>query len=232
VVAVVAVVVVILALLALHLHGTTNSVASVAGEPILYSQAVGPAKAAQGKMSGGPWTIDAVVGFGISQSSSGGGGLVNGCTTLWENTSIFLLPATPSNASAGEVSAWFLVSSNPSGDALMTFVSDLSGSIVASNGVELQGSCTSTFTELGAVPTSVVDSSTVAQSAAGLGALSFLSNHPGASTMLGLLGPYWMVELTTCSLPNPSGSGTEFAALFYASNGTLFLNGGVSQVPC
>jgi hypothetical protein len=237
VIAVVAVIVVVAVVAALlwyvETHGPSSSTgANVSGTPLLYSQAIGKAQTAQASMAGAPWTVDSVLGFGLARSYEGEGGLVSGCTVLWETTSTIVVPLTPASASPGELSAWFVASSNLSGDVLLTVVSETSGSVVATNGVEFDGGCTSSFTRAGSVPASPVDSSTVVSSADAIGGSRFLAAYPHSSTLLGLLGPYWTVDYTTCNLLAPSGAGTQFAAVFYAGNGTLVQNEGIASVPC
>jgi len=232
VVAVVVVVVVIAAAWATLARSSSHWTPAITGKPMLYSQAITPAHATQATEAGSPWTVYAVFGLGMSQSASGGGGLINGCSTVWENSSTFTLPATPSNATGGQVAGWIVLSGDAAGNMLMTFVNDLSGTIVASNAIVFSGSCTSTFKEFGAATTSPVDSSTVVASAGSHGGSNFLSGHSGATTILALLGPYWEVEYTTCSFLYPSGSGTQYVGIFYAGNGTLFDNVGVTSGAC
>jgi len=246
IVAVVAVVVVVLVVVAmLALHGRSSAAVSVepyppvhcspsdvCGTPLLYSQIDGPAAAAQALQPGAPWTLEAALGVGENQSVTGVGGLVTGCTEPWVNSSVITLPATPSNASAGKLSIWLVASDNSSGDVLLTYVTDISGSITASNGVVLYGSCTTDFT-LGAIPSSVVDSSLVATSADGLGGTSFLESHSGITTIVGIEASVWEVQYTTCSLFDPTGNGQLFVALFYATNGTLVPGAeGTLSEPC
>lgn len=222
---VVAAIVVVAVLVPAHLSPSVAPSQGVTGTPMLYSQMTGPAATAQASRPGGPWTPEAALGLGLGQGFSGTGGLVDGCTELWENSSTITIPATPSNATAGKLSAWLLASVNGSGDVLLTIVTEVSGPIAASNGVVLQGSCTSAYTKLGAIPSSVVDSSVVATDAESLGGSLFLSTHSGVTTLVGVLGTYWEVEYTTCSLLDPSGTGALFGALFYATNGTLVPGG-------
>jgi len=194
---------------------------NVSSPGLLYSQVTCTAGTTQASRPGGPWTTEAALGIGVNQSVSGGAGaFLTGCTDVWENTLTVTLPATPSNAPAGELSIWLVLSVNGAGDTLLTYVTESSGSVSAFNGAVLEGSCLSTFTEFGAIPSSVVDSSIVTVAADDSGGSSFLASNSVLTTLVGVIGPYWEVEYTTCSLFNPSGSGSFFAALFYATNGT------------
>jgi hypothetical protein len=202
------------------------------GTPLEYSQVIGPAEAAQAGRTGGPWTADDALGYDLSQSYTGAGGLVTNCTTVWENSSPVVFPATAAGASPGSVAAWIVLSVNSTGALLLTTVTELSGAVVGSNGIVVEGSCTGTFTEFGAIPASVVDSGVVATAALAAGGSSFLTSHPGAEGYLGLFGPVWDVIYTTCSPFGTSGTGEEFSAGFYATNGTLLLTLGPGAVPC
>jgi hypothetical protein len=228
-------VVVVLALLAhgIHLGSPGGGTAAVQyGEPLNYSQIVGPAQSEQAGASGGPWTPDSVLGVQLEQSASGAGGLITGCTTLWENGSVEVAPATPAGATAGAVALWMVASVNSTGAVLLTFVNDLAGTVVASNLIVVEGSCTSTFTEFGAIPSPIVDSSVVATAAAGLGGSSFDSDYAGATQVFEVLGPFWAVLYTTCSFYAQGGNGEEFAATFYATNGTFLASIGPEPVSC
>jgi hypothetical protein len=233
--AVVVAAVVVLAVLAYEVRtpSSTGSSATTFGTPLKYSQIVGPAETAQASRAGAPWTPDTAVGFSVSQSSTGEGGLVSGCNALWENSSPIVVPATPSGAPTGAVAMWILASVNSSGAVLLTFISDLSGTIVASNAIVVEGSCTSTFTELGAIPTTVVDSTVVATTALGEGGSTFLSEYPGSVEGIELLGDFWEVVYVTCSpFTSSGGTGVILATLFYASNGTFISSVGPETAGC
>ena len=229
---VVVAIVVVLAVLSFHLLLPSASASLVVGKTMLYSQAIGPAEEAQTSIANGPWAPTEVIGLGVPQSASGYAGLVHGCTVVWETSSTLVVPATPANASAGALSVWIAASDDAAGNVLLTFVNDLSGAVTAQNAVELQGSCVADYKLLGPVPASIVDSSEVALAADALGGSAFLGAYPGATKIVGVLGPYWEVEYTTCSFFASGGTGTQFAAFFYATNGTLYSNSGVGQAPC
>ena len=228
---VVAVVVIVVLASALHASSTTSP-PNVVGTPVSESVIVGPAVKATSSVAGGPWTMDAVVGMGLASSYSGVGGLISGCSTTWENSSVIEIPSTPSTATPGDVAFWLVALTNASGDLLLVDANDVSGTLVASNAVVVHGSCTSAFTRLGAVPSSVEDSPTIAAAAGPLGGTSFLQDNSGATVWLELLGTWWIVMYTACNLMSPSGSGSTFMAAFYATNGTLVENLGTSQVSC
>jgi len=234
--AVVAVVIVVaIIVIAGVLHPVAQSTVTTYGTPLLYSQAAGPAESAQATMEDGPWTAVAVLGISTGTSVLSGSasqGLGSGCTPIWSNSSSFVVPATPSNATAGKVSSWIVASQNGTGAVLLTFVSSLTGGVVAANVILMTGSCTSTFREFGVIPGSVIDSSTAVAKANAAGGSSFLAHYSATTEMIGILGPYWEILYSTCSFYAPSGSGTQFADVLYAGNGTTFGDEGTTGVSC
>lgn len=205
---------------------------NIVGTPVPESMVVGPAEKAAALMSGGPWTIDAVLGLGLPSSYSGVGGLITNCSTVWENSSSIELPSTPSSATPGEEAFWLVAMTNASEDALLIDVHDISGVLVASNGVVVHGSCTSSFTVLGAVPSTVIDSTSAAAAADAAGGSTFLHDYPGTTIMLELLGPSWIVLYTTCNLMAPSGTGNVFEAAYWATNGTVLVSPQTTSMNC
>lgn len=236
----VVVLVVVLVLLAalwaagrLHSSAGSSGVGHVEGTPLLYSQASGPAATAQSQAEGAPWTTYGVEGWGLDESVAGAGGLIANCTTLWSNASTIVIPETPANASTGMLAAWIFAATNASGALLLTVVADVSGSVTGSNVVIVRGACTALFTGEGPIGSAPVDSSTVVRSADADGGTAYRASHTVATELVSLLGPYWDVVYTSCDLFNSNGgSGSEFAAVFYAGNGTLVSNLGVTSVPC
>lgn len=232
--AVAVVVIVLLAVFAgaLRLPAPTAGTSVQEGIPLPYSEVSGPAESEQATLPGAPWTPDGVLGFGLATSYRGAGGLISGCTALWQNGSTIEVPATPSDATAGTVAFWAMASSNASGDVLLTYVTDLAGALLASNSVVVTGGCTASFTELGAIPTPVVDSTVVASATNTGGGSGFLASYPQATELFALLGPYWEVQYTTCSPFASGGTGANYVALFWATNGTLFETLGSGTAAC
>jgi hypothetical protein len=232
----VAVAAIVVVVIVLHLPVTSGDRAAVSyGTPIPFSEAIGPARSDQASAIGAPWTVVAVVGIGSDQSIGGqsaAGSQVSGCTTLWANASGALAPATPSNASAGDVSLWAVASENQSGDVLLTLVTASSSVVSTYNGIIVTGSCTSKFDGGGAIPTKVVDTPAVVTSANIAGGSKFLSSYPVNTVDLTLLNPYWVVEYSTCPTYATSGTGTEWVAIEYASNGTQVVTPGSGPASC
>ncbi len=198
-----------------------GSTATTYGTPLNYSQVASPAGAAQERLGGAPWTPDSIIGLGDRHSYVGDEGLVAGCTVVWENASTIVIPATPAGAAAGAVAFWVVASVNASGAVLLTEVTELSSEIVASNGAVVEGSCTAAFTVDGPIAPPVVGSELVAAAANEAGGSAFLSEFPGSTEEVALVGPAWLVAYSTCEPFATSGTGEGFTATFYASNGTL-----------
>jgi hypothetical protein len=228
------VIVVVIIVLAGVLHSAVQPAGATYGTPLLYSQVTGPAALAQGTMKDGPWAPVDVLGLstGASGVSVPGSQGVGGCTSVWTNSSTFVVPATPSNATAGQVSTWIVASQNATGAVLLTLVSSVNHGIVAANVVLMTGTCTATFREFGAIPGSVIDSSTAVSEANAGGGSSFLAQYSAPTKLLGILGPYWTILYSTCSYYSPSGSGNEFEDFLYAVNGTTFDDAGTTAVNC
>jgi hypothetical protein len=228
VVAIVVVVVVVLSVLLWPAPGRPV----MYGTPLLESQAIGPGEIAQASMAGGPWDLVALVGLGVGTSPSGLGHFLAGCSTVWANSSGFVVVATPSNASAGEFAFWLMVATNVSGVALLTGISDTNGTVVATNDLVVEGTCIDQFDAYGAISGSVVDSSVVATAANASGASFFLTNYSVSAQVVALLGPYWEVLYTTCSVFSPKGTGYSLEVLYYASNGNFLQNNGIRPISC
>jgi hypothetical protein len=226
-------VVIVLAIVVFPHVASGNSVTY--GTPIPFSEAIGPGRSAQGSALGAPWTVVAVVGIGSGESTgvqSAVGSQVPNCTTLWANASAEVAPATPSNASAGDVSLWVIASENLSGDVLITLVTASPSEITTYNGIIVTGRCTSTFDGGGAIPSSVVDTPAVVASANIAGGSKFLADYPVATVDLTLLSPYWVVEYSTCPAYATTGTGTEWVDIEYASNGTEVVKPGSGLESC
>jgi hypothetical protein len=242
VLAAVAVVVVVLLVLSGILHvGSSSGGASAGtgpvGTPVLYSAAVSSARSAQTSAIDGPWTIEAMEGFGTDDGVSGISGegdlSISGCTTVWTTSASISAPATPSNATAGELGFWFALSENRTGATLLTIVDDLgSGGVTATNAVILTGGCVSEALEFGPIVSSAVDSSTAVTVADENGGSSFLGGHAGVTTLLLQAGAEWIVIYTTCGLYATGGTGTEWGDTMYAANGTQIAAVGPTPSTC
>jgi len=213
-----------------------TSAATTFGDPLRSSQAITAATSAQASAQDGPWTLDSMVGVGVSQSSSSGSTAQElgeqGCSTVWATSTSSVVPATPSSAPAGLVSWWVVASNDTAGDLLLTLVTNVSGTVQAANIVILSGSCTTTFTGAGEMPTSVIDSSTAVATANAAGGSTFLADNAGAAEDLTILGPYWVIIYTTCSFYEPTGTGSEFAIALYATNGTVYRSATTGPMSC
>ncbi len=228
------VIVVVIIVAAVVLHPAAQSAGTTYGTPLLYSQVAGPAASEQSTMKDGPWTPVDVLGVstgasGVSVPDSQG---LTGCTSIWTNSSNFIVPATPSGAAAGAVSTWIVASENSTGAVLLTLVSSITHGIVAANVVLMAGSCTSTFEELGTIPGSVIDSSTAVSEADAGGGSSFLAQYLGDDRADRDSRPVLDDPLLDMLGPTPSGSGNQFEDLLYASNGTTFADLGTTAASC
>lgn len=229
------IVIVVIVLLSLTLHpgpSSSKSAAVVYGEPISAPQATGPAEAAQATQKGGPWTPSALEGWGAPVSQSGTSGSVTNCTTVWSNSSTVVVDATPADASPGELGFWVLYSLNAGGDLLLTDVFEANGTVHASNGLEVTGSCASTYSTALGLPADLANSTTVAATANAAGGATFLTDHPGAWQLFTAIGDLWTVLYTSCSLYAPSGTGAIFTGFFNGTTGASTLTPVTETVPC
>ncbi|MGP8072591.1 MAG: hypothetical protein ACLPZM_05630 [Thermoplasmata archaeon] len=245
-VVIVAVVVVLLvvgflALTGVFTPGSGHNGQGLTEPPVSYSQvaSVG-ADAVQGEI-GGPWTLVAVEGFGLSSSASGAvvsGTLDDGCTAYPAPgaPSAGTLPATPTGSPPGTSALWMFLATNDSEDVLIVAVTwNASAPIFI-----ISGSCTGQFTDLGSLAgLSVVNSTQVALAANGDGGSTFLADNPGAFQSFVLLGPgvdgsdlpYWAVEYNTCGLAT-TGTGSQIVGVYDAENGAEVAAPTTSSVDC
>lgn len=233
--AVVVVAVVILAIFVLLMGSNSSTGGSIPDGPsTTYVQAV-PLAISEGQAAvGGPWTVVAAEGVGVSNGisqpdlDSVGN---SGCTYTPSpgSPSTVTFPGTASNSTPGAVATWVFFAKDLSLDSILLIeVSDGSAvPLVTATG----SSCVATFTDLGAInATSVVDSSTIASQLNQGGGTAFLENHTGAGQVLVLLGEsaatggnsIWYLSYTTCPFTATSGTGFEITATYYAATGTTF----------
>ncbi len=207
----------------------------VYGTPLYYSQFIGVAELSQSRTPGGPWTPVAVLGLGVGSSTSGSSAARtlegSGCAPRWSNASSPIVPATPSDAHVGAVSAWFLISSDAYGDLLLTVVTYTSDAPEGAALAIVPGTCASAYAGGGAVPTSVVDSPVVVNRTNHAGGTSFLQNNSVASEELEIQGPYWIVTYSTCPFFATRGHGSEFVATYGAVNG-VYVDATSQSVTC
>lgn len=205
-------------------------------DPMPFSQFIAQAESVAHSAEDGPWTPVAVLGLGESVSAAGtAAGAVLGaanCTDVWAASGTYTLPATPSNAPTGEVSAWFVFSTDTTYRALLTMVTNVSGTVQAANLEIVPQSCISGFSSYQPLPaaTSVVDSTTVATAANGQGGSAFLSSHPQATSEF-LVSNFsgnvtWTVLYTTCTfISGGTETGETFVASLNATTGAVFTAG-------
>jgi len=214
------------------------------GTPMSYTQALPVAIAEGQSASGGPWTVVAGEGVGVSTGISGPAPTAftgSGCTFRAPPgaPASTTVPGTPGNATPGTVAAWVFFATNASMSVvLLILVTDLTASLL-----DLVSGCSdvSTFTEMGAVTTSnVVDSTAIASELDAAGGASFLANHTVVTHLFVLLGPsaalggnaYWEAIYSTCQPTAVGGSGTEFSGTYYAASGSVFTSPTTTQIIC
>ncbi len=220
------VVLVVAASLATVPNGSTAAPA-VYGTPFDYYAFESAVASADLAAPDGPWTPLAISGIGSDQSEEGTSTSssvgASGCGALWGATGTFVLPATPSDAPAGEVSLWTLFSINGAGDLLLSFANDFGAGVRGYALEVLPPGCLSGASEFGSgiVNETLVDSPTIVANASAAGGSAFLSVHSPVTTFLDLFDDYWGVEYSTCSLSATGGSGVAFLSGMWATNGTL-----------
>jgi hypothetical protein len=209
---------------------------TVYGSPFSFASFYVPAAASGTTAPGGPWTP--VVAFGVAVSSDergtlGTAGLGGGnCTPLWTANSTPELPATPSSALPGEVSGWFLFSTDGAGTALLTIATNTSGSVKAVALVVVPEACLVGIAGYGMLNASIVDSPEAAATADLAGGLSFLISNPGATREYIAADNTWTVVYSTCPFSGSAGTGSEFLASVSALSGALIQSQTLSSIPC
>lgn len=214
------------------------------GTAVTFAQAV-PVAASEGQTAvGGPWTIVAAIGIGVSSGvtqTSPATFSGSGCTysTPSGASSVASVLGTPSNATAGAVATWVFLAKNASANVtLMVEVSNGQASLWA---FVTGCSGVSTFASMGSIAAGgVVDSSAVATEFNANGGSAFLKNATSVTQFFILLGAstatsgsaFWEVSYSTCSLLATSGTGSDLVALYYATSGSVFSGPTASQVTC
>lgn len=133
-----------------------------------------------------------------------------------------------SNVSQGNADTWLFIFRNATNALLLVSESPASVTLVGT----VDGSCTPLFGFVSALPPTVIDGSTAAQSADAGGGYTFLSAHPQANGSLTVFGgvsiygatspPYWTVGFSDCPLaPGPATTAAAFAANVSAVSGAL-----------
>jgi hypothetical protein len=243
VVAVVVVAIVVVAVLALAgvFKPSTAGGQGVTGTPLSYNQAAPSGTEGVQNQSGGPWTLIAAEGLGLTSSSSGtnaAGFVDSGCTgnPAPGSPSSTTLPATPTGSAAGTVAVWFFLAEDSSDQLLIYVVTQAANYPL----VIVAGSCTSEFSSLASIAgLAVLNSTVVASTALSSGGSAFLASQTGALQVFVLLGagvsgstvPYWAVEYDTCGLSS-SGTGTVFIGLYNADTGVAVTAATTESINC
>lgn len=189
--------------------------------PTVWSQAEGIAAAAAAGYGGGGWTpalgaagaTSTAVTVGISNFTS----FTSSCnTTTWIGVmpSSVTIPATPASASSGASAFWLVVfGQSSSGKVLVSYVSGENATLLyTASG----GDCT----YITYVSTSgSIDSPAAVNDANAAGGSAFLSSHTVLERSFVLSGSYvplyygaWLIEYSTCSPTQSSGTGTSWNA--------------------
>lgn len=210
-----------------------------------FSQARASAQAAADNYAGGPWTLVAAAGAVPSASMSlpidstvgnytSGSGVSGGCSfsALAQGN---LTIGGSQNVSGGLSHEWVFLFKSTGGGAL--FVSDNDGSVQLVG--TLTGSvCSTVFGEIGAIPSTVVDSTTAAATVGADGGYAFLRAHPGANTTVEIIGGVslfgvtaipaeWLFSYSTCPInlgggpTTTTGSGADFVANVSITTGAV-----------
>lgn len=231
VVVVVAVAVVLAVLFFAGVFSPSKSSSVPDGTPSAFSTAVAVAATEGQSAIGGPWTIVAGDGIGISN------GLTqpnwefvgsSGCTftPIPGGSSQVTILGTPSSASPGQVATWIFFERNASQQAILLAAvnNGQAEPLILVSGCSTVG----TFASLGALSaTADVDSTTVAASFDTSGGSSFLTSHPGATQQFIIVGGTsgnpgaWEVTYSTCTLPATGGTGSWLSGYYYANTGNV-----------
>ena len=123
-------------------------------------------------------------------------------------------------------------------------ISNLLASVQNALGNLSNPECTAVFSIIHAIPAGVLDSSSIGTAVIADSA-DFLTAHPNASAVYGLIGPVfvaypsgavgprWVVEFSTCALtPDPTGDGAEYNATLNTTNGDLEYSQTLPSVSC
>jgi hypothetical protein len=152
------------------------------------------------------------------------------------------MPAFTGTPTSGHAPLWEFFYQNSSTDTVaIVVVEDGSATVL---GTIASPECTAIFNILNPIPAKVLDSPAIG-SAVAANASAFLTAHPGASAVYGLIGPLfelfpvgangakWVVEFSTCPItPDPTGVGAEYNASVNASSGAVFYAQTVPSESC
>jgi hypothetical protein len=152
------------------------------------------------------------------------------------------LPAFAGSPTSGHAPLWEFFYQNFSTQAVAVVVVENGAATVL--GTISSPECTDIFSIIDPIPAGVLNSPVIG-AAVGANASAFLTAHPNASAVYGLIGPVssffagtgigakWVVEFSTCALtPNPTGVGAEFNASVNATSGHVFYSQTVPTESC
>lgn len=210
--------------------------APAGSHPPSFEGAASAARSSVTSVRGGPWTLEGGVGVASSGPSTANTSFVNSNNCTFQPVPSPLpsvvRPAAYGMFSDGDAPWWSLIFVNSSEQGLL-FVDVLNGTAypVATG----TGACVGTLVALGSLPTTVVDSTTVASTFWSDGASSFVGYHSttALSLVMGVVAgggipgsPYsftgatWILALSSCT-GGSAASSTEpvFLQLFNATTG-------------
>lgn len=229
----------------LFLAGVFNSPGSSSigtGPAVPFSAAVGVASSQGSNTTGGPWTVVAAIGIGVSigvsQPNSEYVGS-SGCTftPVRGGSAQVTVLGTPANSTAGEVATWMFMEKNASGNVIL--MSTVSNDALTLDVLVTGCSSVETFAAYSPVSASAdVDSTIVASSFDANGGSSFLANHAVVTETFILIGASsstpgaWEVQYSTCPLAISVGSGTWISGYYYASSGAVLSGPTTGSGPC
>ncbi|MCI4335463.1 MAG: hypothetical protein L3K04_07560, partial [Thermoplasmata archaeon] len=140
---------------------------------------------------GGPWTIVAAEGLGLTSGLTGvnAGSVVGGGCTVTPapgSPAVITVLGTPSNASAGEVAQWFFFAINASHASVLMI------SVTASSSAPIEvgtgSTCLSTFTSYAPINASaVLDSTAAVQDFNAEGGTAWAQNHTVLTRLFALV---------------------------------------------
>lgn len=224
------------AVVVLAVFGVFATPHTVYGSPFSFASFYVPATSSGTSAPGGPWTPVVALGVAVSSDERGtlgteglGGG---NCSPVWTANSTPELLATPSNALPGEVSAWFLFSTDAAGNALLTIATNTTGSVQAVALAAVPEACLVGIGGYEPLNDSIVDSPEAAATVDRAGGLSFLSAHSGATQEFLAADNIWTVVYSTCPFSGSAGNGAEFLASVSALSGALIQAQTFASVPC
>ncbi len=152
------------------------------------------------------------------------------------------VPAFTGSLTSGHAPLWEFFYQNFSSQAV-AIVAVENGTVTVLGTIS-SPECTDVFSIIDPIPAHVLDSPTIGAAVAA-NASAYLTAHPGASAVYGLIGPVfssfpvenipakWVVEFSTCALStNPSGVGSEYNATVNAATGAEIHAQSASSFAC